>query len=197
MNHESIKKQNCPVKFWYHHPAVPAATGAEFLQTPDGKLYCRVGETGSTSRGAKSKRGTGSPFRPIARLAALPHSPCPPAGIFTPVELDPGETKEAEAAALVELTTGDKSEQFWLGRNPFADAEAVAEKLAGKSEQFGGNYRCRGAQIRIRKLQTSDGSLITMFAYERPPLGFSVKLVEFHRDTAADSASGDSCVSQV
>ena len=33
----------CPVKFWYHHPAVAAEPAVEFLATSDGKLYCRVG----------------------------------------------------------------------------------------------------------------------------------------------------------
>ncbi len=36
--------EKCPVKFWYHHPAVAAEPAVEFLATSDGKLYCRVGE---------------------------------------------------------------------------------------------------------------------------------------------------------
>ena len=36
-----------------------------------------------------------------------------------------------------------------------------------------------------------------MFGYERSPLGFSVKLVDFQRDTKPKSASDASCVSQV
>ena len=44
VNLDGIYGQNCPVKFWYHHPAVRTESGVEFLQTPDGKLYCRVGK---------------------------------------------------------------------------------------------------------------------------------------------------------
>ena len=33
----------CPVKFWYHHPAVAAEPAVEFLATSQGKLYCRFG----------------------------------------------------------------------------------------------------------------------------------------------------------
>ena len=46
LNLDGIHGQNCPVKFWYHHPAVNSESGVEFLQTPDGKLYCRVGSGG-------------------------------------------------------------------------------------------------------------------------------------------------------
>ena len=41
----------CPVKFWYHHPAVAAEPAVEFLATSDGKLYCRVGNGKYESRG--------------------------------------------------------------------------------------------------------------------------------------------------
>ena len=44
VNYESIKKQKCPVKFWYHHPSTKVIAGAQFLQTPDGKLCCRIGD---------------------------------------------------------------------------------------------------------------------------------------------------------
>ncbi len=172
VNFESLKKQNCPVKFWYHHPAVAAPAGAEFLQTPDGKLYCRVAAGGVYQPRGEVKVGERiavSADRRVLLLRYIPHSRF--AGVFTPVELDPGEKNQAEAAALVELTTGDKSEQFWLGRND--------------------------ARLGIRRLQTPGGPLLVMFGYERRPLGFSAKLVGFRRDTDPDSASNASCASQL
>ena len=42
-NFEDLHGPTCPVKFCYHHPACKAPAGVEFLETPDGKLYCRVG----------------------------------------------------------------------------------------------------------------------------------------------------------
>ena len=57
LSHASINKQASPAKFWYHHPAVTAATGVEFLQTPDGKLYCRVGENGVYQPRGEVKEG--------------------------------------------------------------------------------------------------------------------------------------------
>jgi len=172
VNYELIKQQKCPVKFWYHHPAVTAASGAEFLQTPDGKLCCRVGAGGAYQARGEVKQGdriTVSPDRQMSLLQYIPHARRE--GTFAPVELAPGETTEAEAAALVELTAADKTEPFWLGRND--------------------------AQLGVRRLQTPDGPLIIMFGYARYPLGFSVKLVDFDRDANPNSASGASCVSHV
>ena len=72
----------------------------------------------------------------------------------------------------MELTTAGKSEQFWLQRND--------------------------AQLGVRKfLQGSGIPLVVMFGYERRPLGFSVKLVDFHRDTNPASSGDPLCVSQV
>ena len=42
-NPDGMRAVNCPVKFWYHHPAVAAESAVELLATSDGKLYCRVG----------------------------------------------------------------------------------------------------------------------------------------------------------
>lgn len=172
MNFESIKKQECPVKFWYHHPATSAVSGAEFLQTPDGKLYCRVGAGGACQPRGEVKPGdriAASDGRQISLLGYIPHAR--QQGTFVPVELAPGETTEAEAAALVELTTADRSEQFWLGRND--------------------------AQLGVRRLLTPGGPRIVTFGYERRPLGFSVKLADFHRDTNPNAASDAWCVSHV
>jgi hypothetical protein len=167
-----MKKRECPVKFWYHHPAVAAASGAEFLQTPDGKLYCRVGAGDAYQRRGEVKQGDRISVSADCQISLLRHIPhARREGTFAPIELGPGLATEAEAAALVELTTPDRSEQVWLGRND--------------------------AQLGVRRLQAPGGPLIVMFGYERHPLGFSVKLVDFHRDTNPDSTSDASCVSQV
>jgi len=174
VSYEAIKKLVCPVKFWYHHPDVAAASGAEFLQTPDGKLHCRVGAGGACqSRGEVHQRDriAVSADCQLTLLRYLPHARRE--GTFTPAERAAGETTEAEAeaAALVDLTAGDWSTQFWLGRND--------------------------AQLGVRKLQTPGGPLVVTFGYGRYPLGFSVKLVDFQRDTNPDSPGGASCVSRV
>ncbi len=179
VNFESLKKQSCPVKFWYHHPAVVAPMGTEFLETPDRKLYCRTGLPlgGAGAGGVYQPRGevkvgdriTVTADLQVSLLGYLPHSRLE--GTFTPVELAPGEKSQAEAAALVELTTGDKSQQFWLGRN--------------------------NAQLGVRQLQTPDGPLVVVFGYEQRPLGFSARLIAFQRDTEQSSANYASGATQL
>ena len=87
VNYESLRNQVCPVKFWYHHPATMALTGVEFLQTPDGKLYCRVGDGGAYQPRGEVKEGDRigvSADRQIAILRHIPHAR--PEETVTPVE---------------------------------------------------------------------------------------------------------------
>ena len=172
VNYESTRKQACPVKFWYHHPATVAATGAEFLQPPDGTLYCRVGAGGTFQARGKVKPGDQIPLSADSQVSLLRHIPhARREGTFVPIEPTPGKTEEEEAAALVEVTTDGKGERFWLRRND--------------------------AQLGVRNLQGAGIPLVIMFGYERRPLGFSVKLVDFHRDTNSASSGDATCVSQV
>jgi hypothetical protein len=166
------RKQDCPVKFWYHHPAATVASGAEFVQTPDGKLYCRAGDGRAWQwRGEvhEGDRISLSADRQVTLLRYFPHAR--PESKFVPVELAPGETTDAEAAVLVEVTAGEKSEQFWLGRD---------------DPRFG-----------VRQVQSPDGPRLVVFGYASSPLGFSVKLVELQKETDPDSPSDVSYVSQV
>jgi hypothetical protein len=172
VNYESTRKQACPVKFWYHHPATTAATGAEFLQTPDGRLYCRVGANGTFQARGEVKAGDRIPISNDSQVSLLHYIPhARREETFVPIEPAPGKTGEEEAAALVELTTDGKSERFWLRRND--------------------------AQLGVRKLQGPGAELVVMFGYERRPLGFSLKLVDFHRDANPVSPDKAACVSQV
>ena len=172
VNFEAIKNQVCPVKFWYHHPAATAATGTEFLQTPDGKLYCRVGRGGAYKPHGEVKPGDSIAVSADCQLSLLRYIPhARQEVVFSPSEPSPDDTTEAEAAALVELTTAGKSEQFWLRRND--------------------------AQLGVRKVQAAGEPLIVMFGYERYPLDFTVKLVELNRNPKPDSTGCASCASQV
>ena len=56
LNLDGVHGASCPVKFFYHHPALAPDSGVEFLQAPDGKVYCRVGQDGKyRSLGAVTK----------------------------------------------------------------------------------------------------------------------------------------------
>lgn len=156
LNFESMRKQECPAKFWYHHPAAEVLPSAEFLQTPDGKLYCRVGVDGVFQPRGEAKAGDRikvSGRAEVSLVSYIPHAR--QEATFFPIELAPGEKAGPEAAALVEFTLADKKEQFWLQRN---------------SSQQG-----------VRRIESPDGPLLVMFGYERQPLGLSVKLVDFQR----------------
>ena len=145
VNFESMKKQSCPVKFWYHHPGVAAPMGAEFLENAGRKVVLPGFRRRARRGGVYQPRGevnvgdriTVTADLQVSLLGYLPHSRLEAS--FTPVELAPAEKSQAEAAALVELTTGDKSQQFWLGRN--------------------------NAQLGVRQLQTPDGPLVVVFGY--------------------------------
>jgi hypothetical protein len=172
VTYEVLKKLVCPVKFWYHHPDVPAAPGVEFLEMPDKKLHCRVGAGGVFQPRGEVQPGdriAASPDCQVTLLRYLPHARRE--GTFTPLEPASGETTEAEAAALVELTAGEWSTQFWLGRND--------------------------AQLGVRRLETPGGPLVVAFGYARHPLGFSVRLAGLEREQDADPPGSAACASRV
>ena len=65
----------CPVRFWYHHPAVPPTPGADFVQTPDGKLYCRRTMNDRRSEAVEIKVGDRVPLGSQFSLALLEYIP--------------------------------------------------------------------------------------------------------------------------
>ena len=146
--------------------------GAEFLQTPDGKLYCRVGVEGVYQPRGEVQAGDQIAISNQSRVTLLKHIPhARKEGVFTPVELASGEQSEADAAALVELKTTDWSEQFWLRRND--------------------------AQLGVRTIGLPAGPVMVLFGYEAAPLGFALKLVDVRRDGDPHSADVASGVSEV
>jgi hypothetical protein len=166
------RKQDCPVKFWFHHPDVKPRSGAEFLQTPDGKLYCRVVVDGAYQSRGEVKPGDRIALAADREITLLRHVPHARQDLtFVPIELAPGETTDAEAAAHVELITAERTERFWLRRN---------------DDRLG-----------VRRFQTSGKPLIVTFGYEWRPLGFSVKLIQFQKEADPESPGDTSYVSQV
>ncbi len=92
------------MKFWYHHPAARAPSGIEFLQTPEGKLYWRVGRDGKyDSRGEvrKDDRVTLPGGLQVVLAGHLPAARYEAA--FYPIELGPGESEGPEPAVLVHV----------------------------------------------------------------------------------------------
>jgi hypothetical protein len=173
VNYESIKKQPCPVKFWYHHPATRAVPGVEFLQTPDATLYCRVGAGGTYEARGQVKPGDSIAGVDDCQVKVLRHIPhARQAGTFVQTSPPRDEaTTPSEAAALVELTTAGRIQQLWLRRND--------------------------AQLGVREVPGPSGPLVVMFGYERRPLGFSVKLISVQQDTNSGPSGTPSVLSRV
>ena len=151
LNLDRAHGPTCPVKFWYYHPAVSAQPGAQFLQGPDGRLYCRVAagseylSRGEVAEGDQIETWVGFS---ISLVEYVPHAR---------QQIDfrslPGTAEDnasLEAAALVELSLDDETEQVWIQRN--------------------------GEE---RRIQTPEGLLVLSFGYDRLPLGFSLTLLDF------------------
>jgi len=154
---DGVHGRPCPVRFWYHHPAVPAPPGAELLQTSDGKLYCRLGVEGAYQWRGEVQQGDQIEVAAQYKLSILKYIPRARQEVsFQPVELPAEENAGPEAAALVELTAaGGKPQEVWLQRG---------------DEMHG-----------FQRLQTPQGAVVLTFGYEYLPLHFSLKLLDFQR----------------
>jgi cytochrome c-type biogenesis protein CcsB len=147
--------EKCPVKFWYHHPAVAAEPAVEFLATSDGKLYCRFGNGKYESRGEVHAGETLDAWTntSVSIVSFVPHARREL--IFTPAKVVRGDRETFEAAAEVELTAGDTTRSLWLQRGDQG-----------------------GMPIPVK---TSEGALAISYGYESLPLGFSLRLQKFTR----------------
>ena len=143
----------CPVKCWYHHPAVKAAAGTEFLQTPDGKLYCRVGRDGKFEPQGEVRAGSKIDLAGKVQLTLLEHLPHAKHSIT--FHSEPNE-KELGDAAEVELAVGDFKRSVWLARN---DPKYAFQWVA-----------------------TPRGELNIAMGDAGEPLGCALKLVKFTRE---------------
>ena len=153
LNLDGIHGQSCPVKFWYHHPAVHSESGVEFLQTPDRKLYCRVGSGGKYRPRGLVKEGDQVELAGGFTVQLTKYYRSARQEVtFEPVEVAQGENGP-DAATELEVVAGGKTEQVWLKRN---------------DENYG-----------MQQIFTPQGRLTLNFAYETLPLDFSLKLLKF------------------
>lgn len=171
---DAVHGWDCPVKFWYHHSAVKTGPGVEFLAAPGGKLYCRVG-----SRDQYISRGEVRPGDDIEagghlQLRILEYLPSARREVlFRPVQpaLPGAEENEHTAAALVEIDVEGTTEQVWVKQN---------------DQTYG-----------MRRLDTAEGPVLVSFGYERFPLDFTLKLLDFQRATNPGGMGDASFASRV
>ena len=152
-----MNKEDCPVKFWYHQPAMPAPAGVEFLHTPDGKLYCRTSRDGKYVSEGEVRRGSSIEFIENLQLKLLEYLPFASRKVVpVPVEISRNEKNPPGDAALVEVEYGDVKRPVWLMRN--------------------------NAKFGSQDIATPGGKLTVQFGDRSMPLGFSLKLLKFTRE---------------
>ncbi len=157
LNLDGIHGGNCPVKFWYHHPAVVSEAGTQFMQTPDGKLHYRVIADGKILSHGEAKEGSRIRSTDQLGLSIVRYLPRARQKIdFLPLSAADDDATASESAVLVKVELGEESHEVWLKR---ADPE------------YGD-----------RQINTAEGPVAIRFGYETLPLGFSLKLVQFRHE---------------
>jgi hypothetical protein len=158
LNLDGVYARVCPVKFRFQHPAVPPTDAAELMQTGDGRLLARLCSSGRYSSRGEVRVGDVLELSDGSRLEIVEHFPHARRDLkFTS---DKSATRRdarnhSEPAALVEITSGAKSRQVWLRRNDPAHGRST--------------------------LTMPDGMLALSYEYESVPLGFTLELVDLHK----------------
>jgi len=176
LNLDGVYSRLCPVKFRYEHAAVQSQLAVELLQTGSGKLLGRLCSAGKRESPRELHPGDGFDLPGQFRLQIAGHIPHARRRVTYEASSASSSRKssdESPPAALVEITSGDKSEQIWLRRG---------DRTYGQST-----------------LTMPSGVLALSYAASRVPLGFAMKLVEVRRDASPGSAdiSGNSSIVRV
>ncbi len=154
LNLDGINGRVCPVKFWYHHPAVKAEPGVEFLAVPSGKLYCRIGGEGKWNSRGEVKAGDRIPAWASTAVWLVKHFPHARQEVrYLPVLPDAAGADSAPAAALLEVAAGGAKHLLWLQQ--------------GEPGQM------------PHPLKTAAGMLHVGFSFDTRPLGFALRLKKF------------------
>jgi hypothetical protein len=152
----SAHGRDCPVKFWYHQPAMAVPGGVDFLRTPDGKLYCRAGIDGKYVSRGEVRAGSSIEIVEKLQLKILEYLPFARHKVVPqPVESADDEQNLPGPAALVEAASGGARQTCWLVR----DDQKYSSQI----------------------ISTPKENLTIHFDYNDAPLGFSLKLVKFTR----------------
>ena len=158
LNLDGVYERVCPVKFVYQHPKIEPTAAIEFLQTSDGKLYGRT--TAGGEQKAHGEVTTGSRLDVPGGFTLIVAEYLPHARrqiSFKPAKENADDGQILEPAAEVEIAVAGVTDKVWIQRN---------------NPEFP-----RGTIV------TPDGPLHVQFSTAQIPLGFSLQLVDFHRET--------------
>lgn len=159
LNFDGVYGRDCPIKFAYQHPKLKPASAVEFLQAGDGKLYGRTitngkfQPQGAVTTGSRLEISGGFTF---TVTEYMPHTRREMS--FTRAGKNADEDPSHEStAAEVEITVAGTTKTLWLQRN--------------------------NAEYESGTVDTPDGPLRARFTTAHVPLGFSLELVDFQRET--------------
>lgn len=156
LNLDGVHGKPSGVKFWYHHPEVNPESGAAFMQAADGRLFCRTAGGGGYSAPQLVREGSELQLVGGFKLSIRRYLPrARHDARFEPVASSPRQKAPPEAAALVEISTGEATRRIWLRR---------ADPLHGTCT-----------------IPSDQGPLTLSFDYAKRPLGFTLRLVDFAR----------------
>jgi hypothetical protein len=155
LNLDGVYARPCPVKFRYRHAAVKTESTVEFLQSAEGTLYGRTTSDGQPGSSGVINAGAKLAIGKGFELTVteyLPHAENKLS--FKPAPA--GAKNRPEPAALVEIRCGEDARQVWLQRNDL---------------HYG-----------LQKVLMPGGPLLVRYSYGELPLGFALKLENFHRE---------------
>lgn len=157
LNLDGVYGRACPVRFRYFHPDVRLPSSIDFLQTSDGRLHARVMADGKVT--GRSGVGKGTQLACPAQFTLSLTDYLPRAAKTLRFEAAPpgaGDKSHPEPAVQVEVELAGKVYQRWLQRNH-------------------PNYG-------VQSIDTPRGKLNLDFRTGQVPLGFTITLVDFHRE---------------
>ena len=157
LNLDGMHGWNCPVKFWYHHPAIVPEAGTQFLQTPDGKLHYRVIAKGKTTSHGEVKAGSRIPTSDRLQLSIVKYLPHARLTInFLPAGATDDDARRPNRPC-------------WSRSRP-----------AGTPMRYGCGGPIRSMDLRRSTRPTAPW--LSPMVMRRLPLGFSLKLVQFRHE---------------
>ncbi len=169
---DGVTGQICPVRFWYHHPEILPTPGADFVQLPDGRLYCRATVNASHAAPQEVKVGDQIPLGSRFSLSILEYMPRARRDVtFRPAEQPWATDNKPEAAALLAVDLRGANQKVWLKR--------------------------RDPEYGFQTLWTDRGGVMLTFDYQRQPLGYTVKLLDVIRDVDSGQTGKAGFTSQI
>jgi len=174
LNLDGVYPRMCPVKFRYYHPAIQPQNAFELLQTSDGKLFGRTCSDGTHTSHGEVKPGRKFTLPGKFQLEVvdyLPHGRQVVSFLAEEAATARKSADKSEPAALIEIRAGGRTEQVWLRRN---------DPVHGR-----------------RTIETPAGAMVLNYEYGKLPLGFSLTLLDFRRDTNPGDAGNASFASRV